>query len=60
MLYAALISFHDQRIQPEFLQYGIYERLIHAGFKGALYLCLAKEEEQRPAGRGCGWDQALH
>lgn len=54
MLYAALISFHDQRIQPEFLQYGIYERLIHAGFKGALYLCLAKEEEQRPAGRGCG------
>lgn len=42
MLYAVLISFYDQRIQPEFLKCGIYESLIHASFKGPLYLCLAK------------------
>lgn len=42
MLYAVLISFYDQRTQPEFLKYGMYERLIHVSFKGPLYLCLAK------------------
>lgn len=42
MLYAALISFYDQRTQPEFLKYGIYESLIHAGFKGPLSLCPAQ------------------
>lgn len=45
MLYAASTSFYDQRIQPEFLKYGIYESLIHAGFKGPLSLCPAQNGE---------------
>lgn len=49
MLYAVLISFYDQRTQPEFLKYGIYERLIHVSFKGPLYLCLAKLLGEQPA-----------
>lgn len=42
MLYAALIAFYDQRTRPEFLKYGIYESLIHAGFKGPLSVCPAQ------------------
>lgn len=42
MLHAVLISFYDQRIQSGFLKYGIYENLIHAGFKGSLPLCSAQ------------------
>jgi len=53
MLYAVLISFYDQRIQPEFLKYGIYESLIHASFKGPLYLCLAQPPRGRMGQAAC-------